>query len=192
MEQNIPTRVRLASYDNAWYNPGAGGVKRLTWYFVNMLFLKNPLNPISSLKVFLLKLFGSKIGTGVIIKPSVNVKYPWLLHVGNDVWIGEGVWIDNLAKVTIGDNVCLSQGCMLLTGSHDYKKSSFDLIVKEIQLEDGVWIGAKALVCPGVQCRSHSVLAAQSVATKEMKPYNIYQGNPAESKRTRVIEKGAI
>lgn len=95
------------------------------------------------------------------------------------MWIGEGVWIDNLGKVKIGNNVCISQGAMLLTGNHNYKKESFDLIVGDITLEDGIWVGAKSVVCPGVTMKSHSILTVGSVLTKDAKEYGIYQGNLA-------------
>ncbi len=182
-----PGKTDLSVYNNAWYSPRAGAVKRLLWYVANAVFLINPLNPASSLKVALLRLFGAKVGQGVTIKPSVNIKYPWLLTIGNHVWIGEGVWIDNLAQVSIGNHVCLSQGAMLLTGNHNYKKATFDLIIGKIVLEEGAWIGAKAVVCPGVTCRSHSVLAVGSVAVKDLDPYTIYQGNPAQWVRERTI-----
>lgn len=179
----------LSTYNNDWYKNeiGASKIKQFCWYFVNVLFFINPLNPFSSLKRSLLKLFGAKIGKGVVIKPAVNIKYPWKLTVGNYTWIGEKVWIDNLTDVKIGAHVCLSQGAMLLTGNHDYSKTGFDLIVRTITLEDGVWIGAKALVCPGVICQSHAVLAAMSVATKNLDAFNVYQGNPAVPVRERVI-----
>jgi len=123
-----------------------------------------------------------------MIKPKVNIKYPWLLIVENYVWIGEEVWIDNLVEVVLGKNVCLSQGAMLLTGNHDYKNSKFDLKVGKIVLEEGVWIGAKAIVCPNVTCYSHAVLAVNSVAVKDLEAYGIYQGNPAQYVRERKIE----
>ncbi|MEJ8801763.1 WcaF family extracellular polysaccharide biosynthesis acetyltransferase [Pontibacter sp. H249] len=187
METIKQKQVDLSKYNNDWYYPGAGAVKRILWYIVNALFFINPLNPSSALKVWLLKVFGAKVGEGVVIKPSVNIKYPWLLQLGNHIWIGEHVWIDNLAQVVIHDNVTLSQGAMLLTGSHDYKKSTFDLLVGTITLKEGTWIGAKATVCPGLTCGSHSILAAGSIATKDLAPYTIYQGNPAEAKRRREI-----
>jgi putative colanic acid biosynthesis acetyltransferase WcaF len=77
---------------------------------------------------------------------------------------------------------------MLLTGNHNYKKAGFDLMVSPITLEDGVWIGARSLVCPGLICHSHSVLSAQSVATINLRPYMIYAGNPAQVVREREIE----
>jgi putative colanic acid biosynthesis acetyltransferase WcaF len=182
------SKVRLDTYHNSWYNPGAGAVKRLLWFFINALFFLNPLNPSSGIKVFLLRLFGATVGNGVVIKPAVNIKYPWFLKIGNYVWIGEKVWVDNLTQVRIDDHATLSQGAMLLTGNHNYKRSSFDLVIGEIHVRDGVWIGAKAVVCQGITCESHSVLAAGSVAVSDMEPYTIYQGNPAVAKRIRSIE----
>lgn len=136
----------------------------------------------------ILRGFGAKIGKGVVIKPEVNIKYPWLLSVGNYVWIGERVWIDNLVEVSIGDNACLSQGVMLLTGNHDYTSSIFELMVGKITIEEGVWLGAQTTVCPNVICKSHAVLAVGSVATNHLEAYSIYQGNPAQKIKERVIK----
>ena len=177
----------LSKFKNDAYRPGSK-LKIWTWYIINSLFFINPLNPSSKIKTGLLRLFGAKVGRGVIIKPRVNIKYPWLLAIGNHVWIGEKVWIDNLAKVTIKDHVCVSQGALLLCGNHNYKKVTFDLIVGEINLEEGAWVGAKSIVCPGVTLMSHSVLAAGAVATKDLEPYAIYQGNPAIKVKTRKVE----
>lgn len=147
----------------------------------------NPLNPFSGLKVFLLRIFGAKVGKGVVIKPNVNIKYPWLLEIGDHTWIGERAWIDNLAPVKIGKNCCISQGAMLLCGNHNYKKPTFDLIVKPITLEDGAWVGALSVVCPGVTIKSHAILTVQSVAAETLEPFALYKGNPAVRIRERVI-----
>ncbi|MDE3183753.1 MAG: WcaF family extracellular polysaccharide biosynthesis acetyltransferase [Bacteroidota bacterium] len=177
-------KTDLAAYNNSWYRPGPA-FKRACWYLVSAVFFKTSFFPVSSFKVLLLRLFGAKVGKGVIIKPCVIIKYPWFLRLGDNSWIGENAWIDNLGMIFIGNNVCLSQGSMLLSGNHDYTQPTFDLAVKEIVLEDGVWIGAKSIVCGGVVCKDHSVLAAGSVANKNMEPYSIYQGNPAIKKRER-------
>jgi putative colanic acid biosynthesis acetyltransferase WcaF len=132
-----------------------------------------------------LRVFGAEIGKGVVIKPAVNIKYPWLLSIGHHAWIGERVWIDNLAKVRIGDNCCISQGAMLLCGNHNYKKPTFDLIVKPITLEEGAWVGAFAIVCPGVTLKSHAILTVQSVATETLEAFGLYKGNPAIRIRER-------
>ncbi|MHA4808321.1 WcaF family extracellular polysaccharide biosynthesis acetyltransferase [Flavitalea flava] len=177
--------------DNASYRTtidiGASRIRQVTWYFINILFFKNPLNVLSSLKVALLKSFGAQLGKGVVVKPAVNIKYPWKLRVGDHSWIGEDVWIDNLSDVIIGKNVTLSQGSLLLTGTHDHSRVSFDFQSYPIILEDGVWIGARAVVSGGTTCRSHSILGINSVAEKELQPYTIYKGNPAVPVITRTI-----
>ena len=181
------TSVNLSKYDNSWFYIGAGKMKAIIWYFVNVFFINCSWNPSSSLRIRLLRLFGARMGKGVVIKPSVNIKYPWNLSIGDYSWIGENVWIDNLAKVKIGNNVCVSQGAMLLCGNHDYKRPTFDLMVKPIVIENGAWVGAQSTVCPGVTMHLHSVLAVGSIASKDLMPYSIYRGNPAVKVAERVM-----
>lgn len=171
-------KVDLASFNNNWYKTGSA-IKRVLWYFVNIVFFANGFFPFYTFKVFLLKRFGANVGSNVLIKPNVNIKYPWLLQIGNNVWIGEQVWIDNLAKVTIGNNVCISQGALLLCGNHNYKKASFDLIVGEIILEEGVWICAKVIITQNVVCKNHSVVGTAAVLSSSTEEFSIYSGNPA-------------
>lgn len=178
----------LASYNNSNFSPGGNSIKRFLWFYVNAILFKTSLLPFSGLKVFLLKLFGAKMGRNITLKPCINIKYPWHLNIGHHTWIGENVWIDCLVPVYIGSNACLSQGAVLLTGNHNYKLSSFDLVTASVILEDGVWIGAGATVTPGVTAGSHAVLTSGSVATKSLEPYGIYQGNPAVKIRVRNIE----
>lgn len=167
-------------------------MKRGLWYCVNAVVFKSGLFPFYGIKNLLLQLFGAKVATGVAIKPCVNIKYPWLLTIGNNAWIGEDVWIDNLVMVNIGSNVCISQGALLLTGSHNYKKPTFDLITGSITLKDGAWIGAKAIINQGITIGTHAVLTSGSVATKNLEAYAVYQGNPAVKIRDRIIESSGL
>ncbi len=169
----------LSAYNNSSYDTGRNIIVRLLWLTTNVFFFKNPLSIFNTLKITILRIFGAKIGRNVVIKPSVNIKYPWKLSVGDNTWIGEDVWIDNLDEVKIGSNVCISQGALLLCGNHNYKKSTFDLITSPITIEDGVWLGAKTIVTGGVICGSHSVLSVGSVASKNLDAWAIYKGNPA-------------
>src|SRR5205823_4858831 len=108
------------------------------------------------------RMFGAKVGHGVVIKANVRITFPWKLSVGDHVWLGDECWLLNLAPITIDSHVCISQRVFLCSGSHNYKSAAFDLIVKEIRVERGVWIGAGAWVGPGVCAGSHSVLTACS------------------------------
>ena len=177
--------TRLDLFDNSDYHPGLW-LARVLWVLISGLFFQTWLPWPSALKRILLRLFGASVGRGVVLKPRVTIKYPWKLTVGDHTWIGENVWIDNLGQVTLGNHCCLSQGALLLCGNHNYKKPTFDLMVGDITLEDGVWIGARASVGPGVTCQSHSVLAIGSTATKDLEARMIYQGNPASKIKMRI------
>jgi putative colanic acid biosynthesis acetyltransferase WcaF len=179
--------VDLSQYTNSHYSPGRSRWVQGLWLFLGLPILRAAWNPFSGVRRQLLRLFGARIGAGVVIKPGVRVKYPWLLDVGNHSWIGEDVWIDNLALVQIGANVCVSQGAYLCTGNHDWSDPAFGLIVSPIVIRDGAWVGARAVVCPGVEFGPGAVAAAGSVVTKRLDPYTIYAGNPAEALKARSI-----
>ena len=186
MEKTSRAQTSLSSYNNSWYKPG-NVFKQLAWYVVGRITINTYLPIPMFVKILVLKMFGAKIGSNVTIKPKVNIKYPWFLIIESNIWIGENVWIDNLTTVTLCSNCCLSQGAMLLTGNHNFSKSTFDLILQPIKIEAGAWIGAQATVCPGVTVHSHAVLTVNSVATKNLDPYGIYQGNPCIFIKTRNI-----
>lgn len=183
--------MNTGKVDNASYKTtveiGANKFKQVLWYLMNACVFKSSLFVSSSLKVFLLRFFGATIQSGVVIKPCVNIKFPWKLDVGKNTWIGENVWLDNVAPISIGNNVCISQGAVLITGNHNYKKTSFDLMLAAIIIEDGVWIGAKAIVCPGTVCGTHAVVSAGAVVSGDIEAYAIYKGNPAQKTGNRVI-----
>lgn len=181
--------VRLGTFDGSGFNKGAGTLKTILWYFVNALIVRASWNPFMGIKIALLRAFGAKIGKGLVIKNNVIIKSPWNLVVGDDCWLGESCWIDNLDKVVIGNNVCISQGALLLTGNHDYTISSMPYRNAPIKIEDGAWIGAKTAVCPGVTVLRNAILTVGSVATKDMVENGIYQGNPAVKIRERKIKE---
>ena len=164
-------------------------VKVFVWYYINYYIFNSAFPWPYNIKRMLLRLFGAKVGKGLVIKTKVRIKNPWRLTIGDNCWIGESVWIDNLENVDLGNNVSLSQGAMLLTGNHDYTISTFPYRLGRIKLEDGVWIGAQAVVCPDVVCKSHSILTVNSVTTKNLEAWSIYTGNPATFVRNRTMKK---
>ncbi len=153
----------LSRYRVTGYSPGRSRLVQVLWYLCSAAVFQSPWFPCSALKVWLLRLFGASVGRGVVIKPCVRIKFPWRLQVGDFVWIGESVWIDNLAVVTIGSNVCLSQGVYLCTGSHDFGRVTFDLITRPIAISDRVWICAMAVVLPGTRVGTDCLIAAGTV-----------------------------
>jgi putative colanic acid biosynthesis acetyltransferase WcaF len=163
-------------------------IRYALWLLIsNLFFLTNIPYP-NKLKIFILRLFGSRIGNKVVIKPWVKIKFPWKLKLGEAVWLGESVWIDNISEVNVGSNVCISQGALIITGNHNYSSKSFELISKPIIIEDGAWICAKTIIVGGITIHSHAVLAINSLALNDLMPYSIYSGNPAILIKTRNIK----
>ncbi len=173
------TPINLRSYNNSWYNPGGTRFRRTAWFFLGLPLLRSKWLPSATFRVALLRLFGSRIGKRTVIKPGVNVKYPWHLLIGDDCWLGEDCWIDNLTTVRLGNSVCISQGAYLCTGNHDWSDPAFGLMIAPIQLNDGAWAGAKTILTPGVVLGNGAIAGSGSVVTGIVPDYEIYAGNPA-------------
>lgn len=179
--------VDLSRYTPGQFNRGAGVVKEGLWLVVSLVLFRLCPFSFSALKRGVLRAFGARIGCNVTIKPQVKITFPWKLTVGDHVWLGEECWLLNLEHIEIGSHVCISQRAFLCTGSHNFRRVGFDLIVRPIRLEDGVWLGAGSWVGPGVTLGSHAVLTAGSVATKNLPAGGIFRGNPAGLVKQRVI-----
>ena len=184
-------QIGLSGYRAAGFDRGAGALKEGLWLIVSLVLFRLCPFSFSALKRLILRAFGGKVGKGVVIKPQVKITFPWKLEIGDHVWLGEECWLLNLERITIGNNVCISQRAFLCTGNHNYKSPTFDLIVKPIQVEEGAWIGAGAWVGPGIRVGTHAVLTAGSVATSDLQPFGIYQGNPAVLIKQRIISSAA-
>lgn len=180
--------VHLADFRNHWYRPGRNLFWRLSWFLIGLPLLRFPLIPSSGFRAWVLRIFGAHVGRGVTIKPGVRVKYPWHLSIGNNTWLGEDCWIDCLTRVHIGHDVCISQGSYLCTGNHDWSDPAFGLILGPIEIADGAWVGAKAVISPGVCMGECAIAAAGSVVTKNIPGYEIHAGNPASFVRRRKFD----
>ena len=178
--------IRLDLFENCEFDRGASRLKEIVWLLVSGLLIDSWL-PGSAWRRHLLRLFGAEIGKGVNIKPHVRVKFPWRLKVGDHSWIGEGVWIDNLAEVRIGAHCCLSQGSYFCTGSHDWSDPRFSLITRPIELSDASWVGAKASVGPGAYIGTGAVIAMGSIVTGVAEAWTVYSSTRSEPRRERRV-----
>jgi putative colanic acid biosynthesis acetyltransferase WcaF len=160
----------------------------MLWFFVGDSIVRSRLLPISSLKVWILRSFGASIGQGVRIKPGVRVKFPWRLTIGDYCWIGEDVWFDNLAPISLGDHICVSQSVYFCTGNHDWTLPTFDLNVAAIVVQSASWIAARSSIAPGVEIGEGAVLSLGSVAVRSLSPWTIYAGNPAVAIKPRTFK----
>jgi len=184
-------RVQLAYTHPGAYRPGRSYLVRAVWLIVEALILLNPVVVSYRFKTAVLRLFGATIGEGLLIKPGVHVKYPWRLRIGDNCWLGERAWIDNMEDVTLGSDVVVSQGAYLCTGNHDWSDPVMPLMPLPIRVEEGAWIGAFAQVAPGTTIGAGSVVALGGVVFGDTEPWGIYRGNPAERIGMRALRRAA-
>jgi putative colanic acid biosynthesis acetyltransferase WcaF len=182
------SRIDLSVPDNTELLRGAPLLIEAAWFFCGLPLLRSPLISSSTFRRWLLRLFGAKIGRRVHIKPGLRVKFPWYLDVGDHTWLGEDLWIDNLAQVTIGPHCCISQGVYLCTGNHDWSAPNMKLFRQPIRCEQGSWVGAKSIICPGVTVGPGAIAAAGSVITKDIPGMEVHAGNPAKFVRRRGLK----
>jgi putative colanic acid biosynthesis acetyltransferase WcaF len=138
---------------------------RVIWYLLNYYIFFSSVPIPSVFKRALLRMFGAKVGRGVVIKPRVRIKSPWALTIGEYSWLGEDCWIDNQVGVHIGRHCCVSQGVYICTGSHDYNDVAFRLFGKEVTISDGCWIGARVNVSPGAKLEPMAVIGMGNTIT---------------------------
>jgi putative colanic acid biosynthesis acetyltransferase WcaF len=173
------TRVRNDLFDGRPdLDRGRSGWIEAAWYLSKCVFFLSALPWPTSFKCTLLRWFGAKIGSGVYIKPRVNIHFPWKLEIGDHSWIGEEVFLLNFEPIVIGSHCCVSQRAFLCTGNHDFREPSMPYRNRPIRLEDGAWIGAQAFVGPGVTVGTEAVVAAGSVVTKDLPRQMRCAGNP--------------
>jgi putative colanic acid biosynthesis acetyltransferase WcaF len=183
--------IDLSHPDNSELVRGAPLLIEALWYFIGLPLLRSYLITSPAFRRWLLRVFGANIGRGAHIKPGLRVKFPWYFEVGDHSWLGEDLWVDNLAPVTIGAHACVSQGVYLCTGNHDWSSPNMKLFRQQITCGRGSWIGAKSVICPGVTVGEGAVIAAGSVVSKDIPAFEIHAGNPAHFVRRRVLWRSA-
>ena len=160
-------KIFLDGYSNFPFSRGKSFFFEAAWVVFSGLIFSSWF-PGSGWRVFFLRLFGAKIGRGVVIKPHVRIKFPWRLVIGDYSWIGESAWIDNLDMVVIGSHTCISQGAYLCTGSHNWKSEKFELTVRPISIGSHSWICAYSKISLGVTIGDCCFVGFGKICTKSM------------------------
>ena len=162
--------------DLSQFNAGTPPYSKLrlaVWWIIQNTVFVSYLTP-NSLKVKLLKIFGSSLGKGVTIRRGVRVHFPWNLKIGNQSWIGEQVWFINHELIEIGSNVCISQSAILCSGSHDYLSVSLNYKHKPIIVKDGAWLCLRSNILAGVTVGECAVVSAGETLRISIPDFSIF------------------
>lgn len=180
-----PAGMDLSRFSGSDLDRGASRGKEACWRLLHSWLFEFSALPVSGVRCWLLRRFGARVGRGVVIKPRAKITFPWRLSLGDHVWLGEEAWVLNLAPVTVGSHVCISQRAFLCTGSHDWSDPGFRLMCKPIVIDDGAWVCANAFIGPGVTIGRNAVITAGSVVTRDMPANMVCSGNPCQPVRPR-------
>ena len=163
-------------------------VKRLIWLITWTIFAKwMPYFVGRRWRVLLLTIFGMKHEGHIGVYPTCKVWAPWNVEMGSWVAIDDGVNLYSAAKISIGTKVAISREAFICTASHDISKPNRPLITAPITICDGVWIGARAIILPGVTIGEGAVVGAGAVVTHDVEPWSVVAGNPAKEIKKRVL-----
>lgn len=162
-------------------------IGRVLWTMIGQVLFRWTFHNWYATRRGLLRLFGAEIGKDVRIRPSVLIEQPWNLTIGDNSSIGDRAIIYCLGKVSLGNNVSLSQMVHLCAGTHDYTKSDLPLLRPPIVIEDEVWLAADVFVSANVRIGRGSVVGARSSVFKDLSPWKVYAGTPARPIKDRAL-----
>lgn len=108
--------------------------------------------------------------------------------IGNNSVIGRQCHL--LGDITIKDNVSITAQTYIITATHYKNSPAFEGYSIPVVIEDYAWIGARAMILPGVRIGKGAILGAASTATKNIPDYAIFVGTPAEQigNRSKILE----
>lgn len=139
-------------------------------------------------RILLLRLFGAKIGKHCAVRSSTRIWQPWNLELGDWVAISEECDVYSADKITVGDRSTISRGAFLCCASHDITSPIMELTYAPITIGHDAWVAARAIVLPGVSIGDGAVVAAGAVVTKDVEPWIVVGGNPAEVIKKRSLK----
>lgn len=155
------------------------------WHLVWLVLFRPTPKPLNAWRVFLLRLFGAKITGSVYVAPSARVKFPFHLEMHDRSCLAYDSEVYNLGYCILRENAIVTQGVYLCGGSHDLSAEDQPLVVGRIELGPETFIGARAMILPGVAVREGAVVGAGAVVSKDVPAWTIVAGNPAKPVRER-------
>lgn len=178
---------RLDRADRSGFDYGRPAWVVFLWFLVQgTLFRFSPLL-CHGFRRWLLRLFGCRVGTGVIVRPRARLHYPWRIEIGDYAAIGDDAWLYSIAPIRIGSHSVISQKCFLCTASHDYTDPFFRTTSAPITVGHGVWLAADVFVAPGVSIGDNAVIGARSGIFENMPAGMLCYGHPCQPVRTRPL-----
>lgn len=144
--------------------------------------------PSWSVRKFVLRRLGIRIGDGSFMSKNIYMMAPRMLSVGTDTHINKDCLLDARGGLTIGNSVSVSHRVNIITGGHHLNSKNFQGKYLPIVIDDYAWIGIGSTILQGVHIGKGAVVCAGAVVTKDVAPYNVVAGVPARKIKERTRE----
>jgi putative colanic acid biosynthesis acetyltransferase WcaF len=181
VDKHVRSRVAYRPSPHSRTNRAA----RLLWSLAWLLLFRPSPKPLHAWRRALLRLFGARLGQGVVVHASARVWAPWNLEMGDFSSLAPFVDCYCVDRIRLGRCVTVSQYSFLCTASHDIESPDMRLTRAPITLGDHVWIAADAFVGPGVTVAAGAVVGARASAFRDVPAWTVVAGNPAKPLRMR-------
>lgn len=180
-------RLRTFAQPDAYSSPWSRftRIKVLLWVLVWWTLFRPTPKYLYRWRIMLLRLFGAKISGHPFVASSAIVKMPWNLEMNDRACLAPGSEVYNLGRVVLGERCTVAQQVYLCGGTHDFSKRSLPLVVADIIVGEDAFIGARAIVLPGVEIHAGALVGAGSVVTRDVPSWSVVAGNPARVIKTR-------
>ncbi len=136
--------------------------------------------PFHTVRLYIYRIFGVKIGKGSRIHMWCNFFQPKNIEIGEDTIIGDHAFLDGRAKLKIGNHTALASSVLIYNSEHDIHSQDFHAKEKEVVINDYVFIGPRVIILPGVTIGKGAVICAGAVVTKNIMPFTVVAGIPAK------------
>lgn len=136
--------------------------------------------PLHTVRSIAYQLAGMRIGRASCIHTGLRLYNPANIRVGKGTIIGENTVLDGRAPLTIGNYVDIASEVMVYNSQHDIQDPYFRAVEKPVIIEDYVFIGPRAIILPGVTIGKGAVVGAAAVVTKDVSPFTVVGGVPAD------------
>jgi putative colanic acid biosynthesis acetyltransferase WcaF len=190
--QSSQDTVLLSAQDAGPWEGGASfsignRLYRLLWAVTWALLASWTPPPLRGWRRWLLVRFGASLAPTANVYSSARIWSPANLKMGDYAAIGPRAIIYSMGPITLGDYAIISQGAHLCAGTHDIEDVHFQLKARPIEIGRRAWVAAEAFVGPGVTVGEGAVLGARSCAMRDIAPWSVCTGNPANELRQRHI-----
>lgn len=180
--------VDLRRYDQSGFDRGKPTWFIFLWWFLQGVIFPMSPHPFNGIRATLLRLFGAKIGQGVVIRPTARFTYPWKVEIGDYSWIGDDVVFYSLDQILVGQHCVISQKSYLCTGTHKIQDPAFGLQTGKIIIGNGAWVATDCFIGAGVEIGANAVIGTRSSVFNNMPPGQVCFGTPCRPQHPRIRE----